>query len=270
MPTERKLLASAAATVLFVIVEGAIGVASGSLALVSDAGHNLSDAAALALSWYAARVVKRPATAQRTFGYRMAGILAAMVNAASLVAVAGFIVWEAIERFRLPRAVSGGAMILMGAAGVAVNLSIVVAGLLVRFARAPLADPLISVLIAALILWSSWSILKESVDVLLEASPSGIEMTAVERAIASVPGVLRSHDLHVWTIGSGVIACSCHIVVAEQSVRSEQQVLDAVAEELDRRFHINHSTLQVEVEGCDPNDMYCVLKALKEHPQDHV
>lgn len=158
---------------------------------------------------------------------------------------------------------------MMGDAVAAVG--VVVAGVLVRFFGLPLADPVISLLIAGLILWSSWGILKEAVDILLEGSPAGLEMPEVEGAITAVPGVIRAHDLHVWTIGPGVIACSCHIMVAEQSVRSGQQVLRAVAAELERRFHINHTTLQVEVEGCEPNDMYCVMKASQHssHPHSH-
>lgn len=298
--TKRKLLICAAVTTVFVFAEGAAGFASHSLALVSDAGHNLSDAAALLLSWYAVWVVGRPASQKRTYGYHRAGILAALINAASLVLVALFIVWEAFERFRTPHTVAGIPMIALGSAAVFINLAIglwltkeaesdlnirsayihmmgdavsavgvVVAGVLVRFFGMPLADPVISILIAGLILWSSWGILKEAVDVLLEGSPAGLEMPEVEGAIATVPGVIRAHDLHVWTIGSGVIACSCHIVVAEQSVRSGQQVLRAVSAELERRFHINHTTLQVEVEGCEPNDMYCVMKVSPHAPHSH-
>lgn len=297
---ERKLLICAAATTAFVLVEGAAGFASHSLALVSDAGHNLSDAAALLLSWYGVWVAGRPASHKRTYGYHRAGILAALANAAALVLVAAFIVWEAFERFRTPHAVAGVPMIALGAAAVAINLaiglwltkeaegdlnirsarvhmmgdavsalSVVAAGVLVRFFGMPLADPVISLLIAGLILWSSWGILKEAVGVLLEGSPAGLDMPEVEGAITAVPGVIRAHDLHVWTIGSGVTACSCHIVVAEQSVRSGQQVLRAVAAELERRFHINHTTLQVEVEGCEPNDMYCVMKVSPHPPHSH-
>ena len=300
MTAERKILVCAGVTLAFVFAESAAGFASHSLALISDAGHNLSDAAALLLSWYAVWLSGRPASQERTYGYHRAGILAALVNAAALVVVALFIVWEAYMRFRAQHVVAGLPMIVLGSSAVGINLAIglwltreaehdlnirsayvhmmgdavsavgvVAAGVLVRYFNMPLADPLISLLIAGLIVWSSWGILKEALDILLEGAPAGLEMPEVAGAIASVPGVLRAHDLHVWTIGSGVIACSCHIMVAEQSVRSGQQVLRAVAAELERRFHINHTTLQVEVEGCEPNDMYCVMKASQHPPRPH-
>jgi len=123
-----------------------------------------------------------------------------------------------------------------------------------------LADSVISMLIGVLILWSSWGILQESVNVLLESIPKGMDMNRVEQTIVEVPGVLAVHDLHVWTIGSGIIACSCHITVGEQSISSGQDVLRVVNRELEVRFGISHSTIQVEVEGCDPNDMYCIAR----------
>jgi cobalt-zinc-cadmium efflux system protein len=137
---------------------------------------------------------------------------------------------------------------------------VVVAGVVVALTGATIADPLVSILIAMLILWSSWGILKESVNVLLEAIPEGMQMEAVEQTICSVEGVLAVHDLHVWTVGSGIIACSCHVTVEEQSVREGENVLRLVAEALERKHAITHSTVQVEVEGCEPNDMYCVMK----------
>jgi cobalt-zinc-cadmium efflux system protein len=142
----------------------------------------------------------------------------------------------------------------VSAAGVAV------AGVVVAFTGASIADPAVSVLIGILILWSSWGILKESVNVLLEGVPEGLEMETVERTIGAVAGVLAVHDLHVWTVGSGMVCCSCHISVEEQTVRSGENVLRAVAEQLEHNFGISHSTIQVEVEGCDPNDMYCIMK----------
>ena len=129
---------------------------------------------------------------------------------------------------------------------------VVVAGVIIGLKGPVIADPLVSILISAMIFYGSWSVLKESLGVLLEAVPAGMDMAEVETAIRSVPGVSDAHDLHVWTIGPGVIACSCHIVVAEQSIRDGQQVRAAVEAELQKRFHINHSTLQVEVEVLRP------------------
>jgi cobalt-zinc-cadmium efflux system protein len=146
---------------------------------------------------------------------------------------------------------------------------VVVAGVVVAATGASIADPVVSILIGILILWSSWGILKESGNVLLEAIPEGMKMDEVERTIGSVHGVLAVHDLHVWTVGSGMVCCSCHIMVNEQSVRSGENVLRAVTEELEHHFDIAHTTIQVEVEGCEPTDMYCVQRAGHVHSDDH-
>jgi cobalt-zinc-cadmium efflux system protein len=124
-------------------------------------------------------------------------------------------------------------------------------------------------LIAALILWSSWVILDEAVNVLLEAVPIGLDMRALEEAIRNVPGILNAHDLHVWTVSSGIIACSCHILVAEQSVRSGQQVMQAVTDMMKQQFGITHATIQVEVEGCGPNEIYCTLRPSTDAHEGH-
>jgi cobalt-zinc-cadmium efflux system protein len=137
---------------------------------------------------------------------------------------------------------------------------VVLAGIVVVASGWHLADPIVSFLIAGLILWSSWGVLRESVSVLLEATPYKMDMSAVQKCIASVPGVLNVHDLHVWTIGPGAVACSCHILVAEQSIREGQQILRAVVEELEHHHGINHSTVQVEVEGHESNEMYCCIE----------
>jgi cobalt-zinc-cadmium efflux system protein len=134
---------------------------------------------------------------------------------------------------------------------------VVIAGVLVATTHAQLADPVVSLLIAGLILYSSYGVLSESAIVLLEGTPAGMDMPAVIAAIKNVGGVLEVHDLHVWMVGPGVVACSCHIVVAEQSIREGQQVLRGVVQEIEHRFHITHTTVQVEVEGCDADDMYC-------------
>lgn len=287
----RRLLLSIFVTLAFVAGEGLAGHLAHSLALVSDAGHNLSDALALIFSWYGIWIARKPSTAKRTFGHHRVGILAALVNSVTLVLIAFFIVWEAVTRMRHPEPVASTPMIVVAALAVVINSAIslslrqaakcdlsvrsaylhmmgdavsafgvVVAGVIIAVTGATIADPLVSILIAMFILWSSWGILKESVNVLLEAIPAGMQMEAVEQTICSVEGVLAVHDLHVWTVGSGIVACSCHITVEEQSVREGENVLRLVAEALERGHGITHSTVQVEVEGCEPNDMYCVMK----------
>jgi cobalt-zinc-cadmium efflux system protein len=256
----------------------------------------LADVLALIFSWYGIRIARRPSTAQRTFGYHRVGILAALVNAVSLVVVALLIFWEAVDRFRHPQPVQSTPMIVVALIAVVMNSAIsvwlkgaakhdlnvrsaylhmvgdavsaagvVAAGVIIALTGAYLADATVSILIGVLILWSSWGILTESVNVLLEGIPKGVDMVKVEETIGSVHGVLAVHDLHVWTVGSGMICCSCHVMVDEQSVRSGENVLRAVTQQLEHNFGIAHTTIQVEVEGCEPNDMYCVKRAA-EHP----
>ena len=285
-------------TIVFVLGEAIAGYLSHSLALVSDAGHNFADALALILSWYGIWIARKPSTAQRTYGYHRVGILAALINAVSLVVIALLIFWEATRRLGHPEPVQSAVMIAVALVAVLMNTvislwlrraakgdlnirgaymhtlsdaisaaAVVGAGLVVAFTGASFADPAISVLIGILILWSSWGILKQAVNVLLEAIPEGMDMAAVERTISGVHGVRAVHDLHVWTVGSGMVCGSCHIMVDEQSVRSGENVLRAVTQELEHRFGIAHTTIQVEVEGCEPNDMYCVTRAA-EHARE--
>jgi cobalt-zinc-cadmium efflux system protein len=281
--------AAVALTLSFVIIEAGFGWYAHSLALLSDAAHNLADAAALGFSWYAIWIANKPSHQGMTFGYHRVGIFAAVANAVSLVLIAVFIGWEAIVRIREPETANGPVMIGVAAVAIVVNLTIglwlhkgskddvnirsaylhmlgdavsafgvVIAGVLVATMHAPLADPVVSLIIAGLILYSSNGVLRECATVLLEGTPPGVDMPAVIAAIKGVVGVLDVHDLHVWTVGPGVVACSCHIVVAEQSIRDGQQVLRAVVHDIEHRFHITHTTVQVEVEGCDVDDMYCM------------
>ena len=284
------MAAAVAATLAFVVAEGVAGWLGHSLALLSDAGHNLADAAALGLSWYALRMSQKPSHHGMTFGYHRIGVLAALINAVALVLIALAIGWEAIQRIRVPEAASGTLMIVVAAAAIVINgaislrlhhaakddmnvrgaylhmlgdagaaFGVVVAGALVMLTGTTVADPVVSLLIAALILYTSYDVLRDSVTVLLEGTPAGVPMAEVVGAIRKVRGVLDVHDLHVWMIGPGVVACSCHIIVAEQSVREGQQVLRAVVHDIEHRFRITHTTIQVEVEGCEADDMYCAM-----------
>jgi cobalt-zinc-cadmium efflux system protein len=289
--TGRRLLLSVLITVVFVVGEAITGYFSNSLALMSDAGHNFADALALTLSWYGLWIASRPSSAKHSYGYHRVGILTALVNAVALVVIALLVFWEAISRLRHPEPVQSTPMIIVALIAILLNTvislwlrkaakhdlnvrsaymhmlgdaisaaGVVVAGVVVAFTGTSIADPVVSILIGVLILWSSWRILKESVNVLLEGIPEGMDMWVVEQTITDVHGVLAVHDLHVWTVGSGMICCSCHITVEEQSVRSGENVLRAVTKELEHDFGISHTTIQVEVGGCEPNDMFCVMK----------
>lgn len=290
LPSGGRLLWSVVLTALFVLAEASAGWIGHSLALLSDAGHNLADVLALLLSWYALRMASRPGTATRTFGYHRVGIFAALINAFFLMLIAAGICVEAAQRTMHPMPVRGSLMIVVALASVVINgliawwlrgaahqdlnvrgayvhmlgdalsaAAVVAAGAIVLMTGKVLADPIVSMLIGLLILYSSWGILKESVGVLLEAAPAGLDMKTVHERLRTVPGVADVHDLHVWTVGPGLIACSCHVVVPEQSVSSGQQVQTAVAETLDREFNVNHTTVQVEVDCRHVGAPHCAL-----------
>jgi cobalt-zinc-cadmium efflux system protein len=280
--------AAVALTLAFVAAEAVAGWFGHSLALLSDAGHNLADAAALGLSWYALAIARKPSHHGMTYGYHRVGVVAALANAVSLVVIGFWIILEALARLRTPAPANGPLMIGVALVGIVVNLiismrlregskhdmtvrsaylhmmgdavsafGVVLAGVVVAITGSVVADPAVSLLIAVFILRSSYGVLRESATVLLEGTPPGTDMPGVIAAIRAVAGVLDVHDLHVWMVGPGVVACSCHIVVAEQSIRQGQQVVRTVVRDIERQFHITHTTVQVEVEGCDPNDLYC-------------
>lgn len=279
--SSKQLWVATTVTFVFCLGEAAVGYFSNSLALMADAGHNFADALALALSAFAIWMATKPADSKRTFGYHRVGILAALVNAVGLVVMAGVIFWEALQRLNAAEPVQSGPMIWMALLAIVLNsgiawwlstaakedlnirgaylhmvgdaaasFGVVIAGIIIAFTGAYIADPIVSIIFAALVLWSSWSILTESIHVLLEATPAGLNLAKVEQAIRGVPGVLDTHDLHVWTVSSGLVAGSCHIVVADQSVSNGQLILQNVAHMLEHDFKISHNTIQIEVEDC--------------------
>ena len=276
---ERRGLAVALALVAaFAVVEVVGGALATSLALLADAGHMLGDAGSLGLALFAVWIARRPPTPARTFGFRRAEILAALANGVALVAIAIWIFVESIHRFRDPPDPLGGWMLGLGALGLAVNvaagvavgrargaslnveaafrhvvadalgsLGVIVAGTLVLATGWPYADPLAAVAIALLVLASSWAILRESVEILLEATPLGLDTERVGQTMASVDGVVEVHDLHIWTITSGFPALSAHMLVSPgadcHAKRRELQRL------LVEEFGIDHATLQVDHAG---------------------
>jgi len=262
----------------YMAVEGAGGLWTGSLALLSDAGHMLSDAAALSLSLFALWIARRPPTPTRTFGYYRAEILAALANAAALLAVAVMVLVEAIDRVQAPPEVKGGPMLAIAAGGLLVNLgglallhgvkgqSLNVRGAFLHLMGDTLgslgaiasglailgwgwtwADPVASMLIAALIVVSGWRLLKDAMAVLMEGTPAHLDCDRLQRAVLAVPGVAAIHDLHVWTIGSGLESLSCHVVTDARRPHGEllRDIREVVAS-----FHIAHVTIQVEPAEC--------------------
>ena len=274
----RPLLAlTLALTCTFLVVELVAGFWTGSLALLADAGHMLTDAAALALALFATWIASRPPTPAKTYGYYRAEILAALVNALVLLIVAGAIVTEAWRRWEAPSPVLAGPMAVVAAAGLGVNLvcgwllhrgaadslnvraaylevmsdalsslaTLVAAGIVLATGWTG-ADPLASAAIALLIVPRTWSLLKQAVNVLLEGTPPHLELGEIEAAMCAVGGVRRVHDLHVWTLTSGREAMSAHVVVDD--VRESERLLESLHALLHARFGIDHTTLQIETE----------------------
>jgi len=272
--SRRRLTLVLGITAAVMVAEAVGGWLAHSLALLADAGHMLADVAALGLSLVVAYLAQRPATAERTFGLLRLEIVAALVNGAALLAISLGIALEALQRFRAPSQVHGA--LLLGVAAVSLVANVAGAAILHRGHHHSLnqrgaylhivgdvlgsagalaagavilatgwvqADPLISVLIAVLILGSAWRLVKESTDILLEAAPGHIALADVHDRIASIPGVASVHDLHVWTVTSGVIAMSGHLVV--QNPGDNQRVLEAVQERLGA-MGIGHVTVQME------------------------
>jgi len=272
-----RLLTTLGLTAAFLVVEVLGALFTGSLALLADAGHMLTDVGALALALFAIWVAARPPTPAKTYGYYRAEILAALVNALVLLAVAGAILVEAYRRLRAPPDVLGGPMLAVAVVGLAANLGcawllhadagsslnvrgaylhvlgdalssvgVVVAALVVVGTGWALADPLASVAIALIILPRTWGLLLQAVNVLLEGTPTHLDLAEVEAAIVRVDGVRRVHDLHVWTLTSGREAMSAHVVVAD--VGESDRLLRELHEVLHARFGIDHTTVQLETE----------------------
>jgi cobalt-zinc-cadmium efflux system protein len=264
-------------TSAFLVVEVAAGFWTGSLALLADAGHMLTDVAGLALALFAAWIASRPPTPAKSYGYYRVEILAALANSVLLFGVAALIVYEAYRRLLAPPDVKGAPMLVVAAAGLVVNLigmwllhrgageslnvrgaylevvsdalgslGVLVAGALIIATGWRLADPLIGAAIGVFIMPRTWTLLRQSVDILLEATPAHIDLVEVERAMRAVAGVRQVHDLHVWTLTSGKHAMSGHVVVDD--VAASDRILRELHALLHDRFDIEHTTVQVEFE----------------------
>ncbi len=279
--TSRILRFSLVVTAAYIVLLVVAGIRAHSLALLSEAGHNLSDFFALLLSLTAVYLQSRPPSSTKTYGYHRAGVLAALVNAVSLVAVSGFIFYEAFHRLQNPEQVRAGVMISVAAAGVVMNG--VIALLLYRAGRdvnirsaflheigdtlstaAVIAggwaimstgqywiDSVLSVGIGVLILWSGFGIVRETLNILLEGTPRGVKLEQVEAAMRKIEGVNDVHDLHVWSIGSETRALSCHISIADIPPSVSERILRDVKDRLREDFHIAHTTIQFENVVCE-------------------
>lgn len=292
----KKLSIATVANVVVVIAEIAIGIYAGSLALIGDALHNLTDAAALIIALVAVRLERRQPTREKSFGYQRAGILAAFVNAGLLVAFTFFIFRESAERLQNPRAIDTMLMLVTATIALLVNAStaisihhesredvnirgafvhmvgdaissagIIVAAVLIRLTGSPRWDPAISILIGVMILVSSYGVLRESLNLLLDGTPAGIDPATVTQSLGGIDGVLGVHHLHIWALGPSSPALSCHLMVGDVPVKNTSRLLEEINAMLARDYRIVHTTIQFEFAECAADDPYCVPFRRKSH-----
>jgi len=276
--SRRRLVVALGINVVLLLAEAIGGILTGSLAVLADAGHLLSDVGAIVLALIAARLAARPATGRRTFGYQRSEVLAALANGLTLVVVSVFIGVEAIGRFSDPPGIAGGGVLALGVLGLLGNaaatiylargeredvnlegvirhsfadalgsLGVIIAGAVVLAGGSDVVDPIVGLLISVLILVSSWRLLKEPFDVLMEAAPADLDVDGMGAAICRVDGVRSVHDLHVWTVTAGFPALAAHVVVARGTDRD--QIRQRLEMELGESFGIEHTTLQMEEEA---------------------
>lgn len=277
-PNNKKgLIIALSITTTIMLLEFFGGLLTNSLALLSDAGHMLNDAASLALSLFALWLSSKAATPQKTYGYHRFEILAALLNGVTLFIIAFYITKEAIARFSAPPEVASGSMIAIASIGLLANLisawvlmkqsdvknnvnvksaylhvlgdalgsvGAIIAGILMLAFGWYIADPIISVFVAVLILRGGWGVIKQTVHILLEGTPSSIQSEEVKQTLGNIPGVKNVHDLHIWTITSGLNSLSAHLLVTQDV--DEQTILQQAVKLMEEKFHINHCTIQVE------------------------
>jgi cobalt-zinc-cadmium efflux system protein len=295
--TSRVLRISLVVTLVYIVLLVVAGLRAHSLALLSEAGHNLSDFFALLLSWGAVYLQGRSPNARKTFGYHRAGVLAAFVNGLTLVLISFYIWYEAFHRLLNPVDVHPKLMIWVAAAGVLMNggitlllmrgrrdinmrsailheigdtlstAAVIAGGVAIALTGQRWIDPALSVGISVMILWSSIGIIRESLNILLEGIPSGMELERIESCICAINGVNSVHDLHVWSIGSDTHSLSCHVGIADMRASESEELLRQIRDELASRFHIHHTTIQFEHAICDVAHG-CVIPVSPGH--DHV
>ena len=273
----RILIWSLAATALFVVVEVLAGLQSGSLALLSDAGHNFTDALALALACLGFYFASKPPDEVKTYGYHRAGVLAAFVNAITLLALSGFIFYESYHRLRDPQPVGELTMLVVAGLGLIVNVAImwalrrdqgrdlniraayvhmlgdalgsigiIVGAIVISQTGWYIIDPILSALIGGLIVWTAWDIVRDTLNILLEGLPRGLRLEQVVEGMREVPGVRDVHDLHIWSLGTSTHALSCHVLIDDVPPSESEPILHQLNGVLAERFHIHHTTIQFE------------------------
>src|SRR3984893_7466277 len=295
---KRGLKVSLGVTLAYIVLLVVAGIRAHSLALLSEAGHNLSDFLALLLSLVAVYLQSRPASSTKTYGYHRAGVLAALVNAVSLVAVSVFIFYEAFRRLQHPQHVQASVMMWVAGAGVVMNgviafllyrsggdvnmrsallhevgdtlstAAVIAGGWAIMLTGNSCIDSALSLGIGVLILWSGFGIVRETLNILLEGTPRGVKLEKIESAMRTIDGVNDVHDLHVWSIGSETHALSCHISIADIPPSVSERILRDVKERLLRDFRIDHTTIQFEHAICEVAHG-CVLPVAESEAHHH-
>lgn len=283
---------SLAATFAFVAIEVAAGIKAHSLALLSDAGHNFTDALALLLAWIGYHLESKPADEIKTYGYQRAGVLSAFVNALTLLALSAWIFYASAGRLRQPQPVHEGIMMAVAALGLILNggillalrrasrhdlnvrsasvhmlgdalgsVAIIAGAIAIRYTGWVQVDPALSILIGILIVWTAWDIIRESLNILLEGLPRGIRLPDVTSSMRAVEGVLGVHDLHIWSLGSSTHALSCHVLIEDVPPSASDAILRRLNAVLAERFHISHTTVQFEHVSCAISENGCAIPA---------
>jgi cobalt-zinc-cadmium efflux system protein len=285
-------------TCLILAVEFAGGLVSHSLALLSDAGHVLTDVFALGLAWFAVEQAKRPADKRRSYGYHRVSILAALVNSVTLIVIVIAIAYEAVRRLTHPEPVAGAVVIVTAVVGIAINAyvayglrgdrkslnlraallhvtgdiaasaGVVVAGAVILLTGWLYIDPLLSMGIAVLIAFGAWRIVRETVNLLLEGTPGDIDLAAITREIGGTELVTGTHDLHVWALSSDEMALSCHVVIEDCALADAEHLVRDLENRLCGRFDIGHTTIQVE--SCHPCGEIHHGTGDHNHPHEHM
>jgi cobalt-zinc-cadmium efflux system protein len=285
----KKLFISIALTGLVFVVEFSGGLWTGSLALLSDSAHVFMDVFALVLSYLAIRAATLPANDRHTYGYHRMQVLAALANGATLLFISFEILKEAIHRFQNPEPIVAGPMLVIALIGLVVNIivalvlrehdhedlntrsaflhvlgdavasvGVIGAGVVIYFTGLSWIDPLVSVFISLLILFSSGRLLKETVHILAEGIPNGMTASEVAGTMKSVTGVAEVHDLHIWTVSPGYVALSAHVILQDQTLSQSESIMKALKEKLDTQYEIEHTTIQFECKNCGQSSMVCI------------
>jgi cobalt-zinc-cadmium efflux system protein len=299
---KRVLIASLMLTLAFVVFEALAGFSAHSLALLSDAGHNFTDAFALLLAAFGFYLQARPGDHERTYGYQRAGVLAAFVNALSLVVLAGILFYESYQRLLYPQPVAVNTMMIVAGVALMLNLgiawalgghgehhhdlnvraawlhmagdaassaAIILGALLIRYTGWLAIDPILSILIGIAIVWSGWGIIRESLNILLEGLPKGLELKNVSAELSGVEGVIDVHDLHIWSLGSDSRALSCHVLIDDMPPSESDSILQRINDVLCARFQIRHTTVQFEHVKCVLAGTHCTTAIQEARQQEH-